>query len=78
MTGTEHKGRSFIRKIPAVIIPLLTVTAFFAGTLFADGTITLSLSAANSDISPGDTVVVKMSYEDETGNTMVSQVYYHE
>ncbi len=64
MTGTEHKGRSFIRKIPAVIIPLLTVTAFFAGTLFADGTITLSLSAANSDVSPGDTVVVNL-YCDE-------------
>lgn len=35
-------------------------------------------AGSKDEINPGDTVVVNMSYKDETGNTMVSQVYYHE
>ena len=55
--------RSFMR-FTAVIIALVSVLSVFRGYVWADGTITLSLSTATTTVNPGDIININVSCDE--------------
>ena len=51
----------WITKIAVVIIAMMTVMNFFAGTVFADDTIEVSLAVSADSVNPGDIVIINVS-----------------
>lgn len=55
--------RSFMR-FTAVIVAIISVLSVFQGFIWADGSITLSLSTATSTVNPGDIININVSCDE--------------